>query len=99
MISYVNYIDRLNELDIKIFDFQKRISYFRLSNLKSENNFQYGGKNATTLGQGILTNSSHNSIVYKLGKVELENIILKLLAKEYEGANILCDYYCPHVNK
>jgi hypothetical protein len=36
MISYLDYIKRLDELEIKLYDFQKRISYFRLLNLKSE---------------------------------------------------------------
>ena len=86
MISYINYIKRLNELGIKLYDFQKRISYIRLPHLKSENNIQYGGDDSIT---------TKNSIIYKLGKVELENIILKLLAKEYIGANTLCKYYFP----
>jgi hypothetical protein len=86
MISYIDYIKRLNELDVKLYDFQKRISYIRLINLKSENNIQYGGNNL---------NAKKKSIVYKLGKVELENIILKLLDKEYDNANALCKYYCP----
>lgn len=86
MISYIDYIKRLNELDVKLYDFQKRISYIRLINLKSENNIQYGGNNL---------NAKKKSIVYKLGKVELENIVLKLLDKEYDSANALCKYYCP----
>lgn len=83
MIDYCDYINRLDNLNIKLYDFQKRISYFRLTNLKTENNSQVGG--------------SSQSVIYKLGKVELENIILKLLAKEYDGANILCNHYCPRV--
>jgi hypothetical protein len=89
MISYINYIKRLNELDVKLYDFQKRISYIRLQHLKSEYNIQYGGYNLI---------NTQKSIIYKLGKVELENIILKLLAKEYDGANTLCKYYCPKNN-
>ena len=87
MISYIDYIKRLNELDIKLYDFQKRISYFRLTNLKSENHVQFGG-----------TINTQESIIYKLNKVELENIILKLLDKEYDRANLLCKYFC-HKNK
>lgn len=84
MITYINFINRLDELDIKLYDFQKRISYHRLSNLNTENSNQIGG--------------ASNSIIYRIGKVELENIILKLLSKEYDGANILCNYYCPKKN-
>jgi hypothetical protein len=79
MISYIDYINRLNELDIKLFDFQRRISYSRLSNLKYESLIQTGG--------------SSNSIIYKLGKIELENIIVKLLNKEYENADTICKIY------
>lgn len=89
MISYIDYINRLNDLGVKLYDFQKRISYIRLPHLKSENNIQYGGDNLI---------KTKKSIIYKLGKVELENIILKLLAKEYDGANTLCKYYCPKNN-
>jgi len=85
MISYIDYIKRLHELDIKLYDFQKRISYFRLTNLKSESNLQYGGEN---------TKNTQESIIYKLRKAELENIILKLLDKENDLANSLCKYYC-----
>lgn len=85
MISYIDYIKRLNELDINLYDFQKRISYFRLTNLKSENHAQFGGGTINT----------QESIIYKLEKVELENIILKLLDKQYDRANLLCKHYCP----
>lgn len=80
MVLYIDYINRLSELDIKLYDFQKRISYFRLSNLKAESNIQVGG--------------SSNSIIYKVGKVELENIILNLLSKNYQCADMLCKIYC-----
>ena len=94
MISYLDYIKRLDELEIKLYDFQKRISYFRLLNLKSEKNNQIGGnKNINNLYSSKLNNSS-NSIIYKIDKFQLENIILKLLAKEYNTANMLCDHFC-----
>ena len=82
MIEYIDFINRLDELDIKLHDFQKRISYYRFSNLHSEKIIQFGG--------------ASSSIIYKIGKVELENIILKLLSKEYDSANLLCNYYCPN---
>jgi hypothetical protein len=83
MIEYLDYINRLDELEIKLYDFQKRISYFRLSNIKSEKINQVGG--------------SSQSIIYKMDKHQLENIILKLLAQEYDRANILCEHYCPNL--
>ena len=43
MISYLDYIEVLDKLDIKLYDFQKRISYIRLLNLKSDKNIQIGG--------------------------------------------------------
>jgi hypothetical protein len=92
MISYLDYIKRLDELEIKLYDFQKRISYFRLLNLKFEKNNQIGG-NINNLYSSKLNNSS-DSIIYKIDKFQLENIILKLLAKEYDTANMLCDHFC-----
>ncbi len=81
MITYFEYINRIDELDIKLYDFQKRISYSRLSNLESEKIIQTGG--------------SSQSIIYQIDKPQLENIILKLLAKEYSSANLLCQHFCP----
>ena len=81
MITYLDYINRLEELDVKLYDFQKRISYFRLSNLQSEKINQTGG--------------SSQSIIYQIDKPQLENIILKLLAKEYSSADALCQHFCP----
>jgi hypothetical protein len=83
MITYIDFINRLEDLDIKLYDFQKRISFFRLSNLNTEKINQTGG-------------SQSNSIIYKVDKPQLENIILKLLAKEYNSANILCDHFCSN---
>jgi hypothetical protein len=61
MISYLDYIKRLDELEIKLYDFQKRISYFRLLNLKFEKNNQIGGnKNINNLYSSKLNNSSYN---------------------------------------
>jgi hypothetical protein len=94
MISYLDYIKRLDELEIKLYDFQKRISYFRLLNLKSEKNNQIGGKEKfNNIGSNELNNLSNN-IIYKIDKFQLENIILNLLAKEYDKANLLCDHFC-----
>ncbi len=83
MITYLDFINRLDELDIHLYDFQKRISFFRLSNLKTEKINQMGG-------------SESKSIIYTVDKPKLENIILKLLAKEYDSANVLCDYFCSN---
>ena len=70
MISYADYIKRLDKLEILLYDYQKRISYFRLVNLKSEKNNQVGGDK-----NGNILDSS------KLNKYQLETIILKLLNK------------------
>ena len=94
MISYLDYIKRLDELEIKLYDFQKRISYFRLLNLKSEKNNQIGGKEKNNIAVSNELNNTSNNIIYKINKFQLENIILKLLAKEYDNANILCDHFC-----
>ena len=94
MISYLDYIKRLDELEIKLYDFQKRISYFRLLNLKSEKNNQIGGKEKNNIVSSNELNNSSDNIIYKINKFQLENIILTLLAKKYDTANILCDHFC-----
>lgn len=94
MISYLDYIEVLDKLDIKLYDFQKRISYFRLLNLKSEKNNQIGGKEKNNIVSSNELNNSFDNIIYKINKFQLENIILKLLNKELNIANILYNYYC-----
>ena len=43
MDKYINYIKLLEEKNIILYDFQKRITYHRLNNLKNEQNG--GGQN------------------------------------------------------
>jgi hypothetical protein len=61
MISYLDYIKRLDELEIKLYDFQKRISYFRLLNLKSEKNNQIGGKEKNNISDSNELNNPSNN--------------------------------------
>jgi len=81
MINYLDYIKLLDLKDIQLYDFQKRISYYRLNNLKLDNLNQVGGS------------VDKNELLYKLGKVQLENIILKLLNNNIESVKIMCNHY------
>ena len=105
MISYLDYIEVLDKLDIKLYDFQKRISYIRLLNLKSDKNIQIGGteiklyNNDSYIYDVNLDYKNKSDILLsnikdKINKFQLENIILKLLNKELNIANILYNYYC-----
>ena len=83
MISYIDYIKLLNDRDVKLFDFQIRISYNRLNNLKLDNLIQFGG--------------SHDKLFNRFGKVELENMVLKLLNKDFQGATLICKTWCQNI--
>jgi hypothetical protein len=81
MISYLNFIKLLDTLNIQLYDFQKRISYYRLNNLKLDNLNQVGGS------------INKNELLYKLGKVQLEKIILNLLNNDIVSVKVLCNHY------
>jgi len=105
MISYLDYIEILDKLDIKLYDFQKRISYARLLNLKPRQNIQIGGKEINlNISNSYIDYDNLNesdilskSTIYKINKFQLENIILKLLCKQFNTANILYNYYCSKI--
>ena len=80
MISYTDYVKLLNDRDVKLFDFQIRISYSRLNNLELDNLIQFGG--------------SYDKFFDRFGKVELENMVIKLLNKDLHGAKLLCKTWC-----
>jgi len=46
MITYLKYLELLNEKNIVLYDFQKRISYYRLNNFT---NIQSGGGNENNI--------------------------------------------------
>ena len=46
MITYLKYLELLDEKNIVLYDFQKRISYFRLNNFT---NIQNGGGNENNI--------------------------------------------------
>ncbi len=79
MISYIDYVNLLNDRNVKLYDFQIRISYARLNNLELDNLIQTGGS---------------NDIFDRFGKMELENLVLKLLNKDFNGAKYLCSTWC-----
>jgi hypothetical protein len=79
MISYEDYVNLLNDRNVQLFDFQVRISYSRLNNLKIDN---------------LIQNAGGNETFNRFGKVELENLIIKLLNKDYGGATHICNTWC-----
>jgi hypothetical protein len=83
MISYLDYVKLLNDRDVKLFDFQIRISYSRLNNLELDNLIQTGG--------------SHDKLFDRFGKIELENMIIKLLNKDLNGAKLICKTWCQQI--
>jgi hypothetical protein len=84
MISYYNYIKMLNEKNIELYDHQKRISYYKLSNLKNNNN-------NIMLGGGI---GKTDKIDFdKLQNYQIEKIIFKVLNNEDNDAVDMIKYY------
>ena len=79
MITYVDYVKLLDDRNVKLYDFQIRISYARLNNLELDNLIQTGGSLET---------------FDRFGKFELENLILKLLHKDFDGAKNICSTWC-----
>jgi len=67
MISYLEYINLLENKDILLYDFQKRISYFRLKKINKYKNQNGGGNNYL------------DKTIYNLEKNKLENMIIHLL--------------------
>ena len=65
MITYLKYLELLNEKNIVLYDFQKRISYFRMNNFT---NIQSGGGN-----------EKHINKINNLETYQLEKVIFDLL--------------------
>lgn len=65
MITYLKYLELLDEKNIVLYDFQKRISYFRLNNFK---NIQNGGGNENNIIK-----------INNLETYQLEKVIFDLL--------------------
>lgn len=80
MLSYNNFVDLLHDRKVELYDFQIRISHFRLNKIYDFEMNGGGGKS--------------QKILNKLGKVELENIILQLLNNNIDTAKLLCSKYC-----
>ena len=65
MITYLKYLELLDEKNIVLYDFQKRISYLRLNNI---NNIQNGGGNENNIAK-----------INNLETYQLEKVIFDLL--------------------
>ena len=85
MISYYNYIKMLNEKQIELYDHQKRISYYKLSNLKNNNN---NNNNNIMIGGGNVKINFD-----KLQNYQIEKLIFKVLNNEDNDAVDMIKYY------
>jgi hypothetical protein len=80
MITYLDYIKLLSNKNIKLYDYQKRISHFRFNGLLSILNQKGGGY-------------YESSKVGELDSYHMEKIIYYLLEKEYYSAKKLLRSY------
>ena len=62
MISYQEYLNLLNHRKLELFDFQKRISYFRLKNLY--NNQTAGGPGSSKDFKSLDTHNLQKLIIF-----------------------------------
>jgi len=76
MISYQEYLNLLKDKNIELYDFQKRISYFRLKSLLDSSNSldQIGGGSDLTYQNKFISLEKHN----------LEKVITLLNYKNFE---------------
>ena len=78
MITYTEFVNILENKNILLYDFQKRISYFRFNEM-----LKIKQPNLKMLGGG---KSMHNNMIDNLHSYQLENIVFSLLNKDYETA-------------
>jgi hypothetical protein len=79
MISYQEYLNLLNHRKLDLFDFQKRISYFRLKNLY--NNQTAGGANSS---KDFRILESHN----------LQKLVTLLNYNDLKSAKNIINLFC-----
>jgi hypothetical protein len=73
MISYIDYLNILNDKNIILYDHQKRISYYNLNNIiKNKNNVQRGG---SKMNLNDLQDFQVEKLVFKLLNNEYDNVI------------------------
>jgi hypothetical protein len=78
MISWEDYNKLIIEKDVKVYDYHKRISYYRLNQLNNELNIEQKG--------------GGDNINYKIKNIEshnLEKVIVYLIHKNYEKVKLL----------
>ena len=73
----MEFLNILEDKNILLYDFQKRISYFRFTEM-----LKIKQPNLKMLGGGA--NSMHNNMIANLHSHQLEKIVLLLLNKDYE---------------
>jgi hypothetical protein len=88
MISYKDYLNLLRDKNILLYDFQKRISYYRFQNLLESSNQieQKGGGNNNI-------NSNNSNKILSLEKHNLEKLITLLNYKDFEMAKKILDNF------
>ena len=90
MISYQDYLNLLNDKNILLYDFQKRISYARLQNLHNQSSEYIYNK----IGGGYDNNNIDifNKLT-SLDKHNLEKVITLLNYKKFDMAKILLERF------
>ena len=79
MLTYQEYLDLLNNKNVQLFDFQKRISYFRLNNLYKE---QSGG------------GFNESKTIFNLESHNLEKLIISLNYNDLKNAKNIIKLFC-----
>jgi len=82
-LSFIEYIKKLEERDIQLYDYHKRISYVRY--LQLNQHIQKGGS--------ILNGNFNKNKIFELNKPQLERVILDLVGKDYTDVNKILEIY------
>lgn len=82
-ISFIEYIKTLEDKNIELYDYHKRISYARY--LQLNQHIQKGGS--------IFSGNFNKNKIFELNKPQLERVILDLIGKDYNDINKIIDIY------
>jgi len=89
MISYQDYLNLLEDKNIVLYDFQKRISYYRFQNLVESSNLMEQKGGAINNIQRI----DESNKLLSLEKHNLEKVITLLNYKNFEMAKKILDNF------
>jgi hypothetical protein len=82
-LTFIEYIKLLDERDIQLYDYHKRISYARYLDLNTK--IQKGGS--------LYSGNFNKNKIFELNKPQLERVILDLVSKDYTDINNIIDIY------